>query len=202
MKKNLPGHQFLRGAEHITSKEDSHSRGVWSQAQVNFTRLLGWAACQSISFMRTQEQLPRREDGATKVWESGAAKGQCEQEEEGGGERIPVPEIQGWKPPTWVRARNTFMETSQGFGGLSKYVMYGVPSAYIRSPKCRHLKLRERQEERWWLLHQGPQEEARGGRHVPAPALQNIQCLPRHRTPPEEGLSMPRACEKGQTRSH
>lgn len=77
-----------------------------------------------------------------------------------------------------------------------------VPSAYIRSPKRCHLKLREWQEERWWLLHHGPQEEARGGRHVPAPALQNIQCLPRRRAPPEEGLSMPRACEKGQTRSH
>ena len=70
----------------------------------------------------------------------------------------PVPEIQDWKLPTW--ARNTFKEISQGSGGLSKYVSdVHVPSAYARSPEHCHLKLRERQRGKWWLLRQ---EAARG----------------------------------------
>lgn len=62
-----------------------------------------------------------------------------------------------------------------------------VPSAYIRPPERCHLKLRERQEERWWLARHGPQEEAAGGRHGPAPALRNLQRLPRRRAPPVRG---------------
>lgn len=41
---------------------------------------------------------------------------------------IPVPEPQDWKLPTWVRARNTFKEISQGSGGLSKYVSDVCPT--------------------------------------------------------------------------
>lgn len=145
--------------------------------------------------------------GATAMWRrhccKGARKQSCKRGKEAvvgaSSERtpvpaIPVPEIQDWKLPNWVRARNTFKEISQGSGRLSKYLSdVHVPSAYIRLPKRCHLKLRERRPGKWWLLHHHrPQEEALGGSNAPTPALQNVKCLPRRCAPPV----LPGACQR------